>query len=112
MGCIRRTCRASSDWSAQRIRVRNAYTRKEHSSRGKSDLSTSRSVPMADRVVAVLDGWSKRSAYTAQSEPRRRWRVRTLSSPSISSFPRAPPREGEGVLLDWGFTAGELLAEP
>lgn len=56
------------DWSAQRIRVRNAYTRKEHSSRGKSDLSTSRSVPMADRIVAVLDGWSKRSAYTAQSE--------------------------------------------
>jgi integrase len=56
------------DWSAQRIRVRNAYTRKEHSARGKSDLSTSRSVPMADRVVAALDGWSERSAYTAQNE--------------------------------------------
>jgi integrase len=56
------------DWSAQRIRVRNAYTRGEHSSKGKSDLSTRRSVPMADRVVAALDGWSQRSAYTAQTE--------------------------------------------
>ncbi len=55
------------DWSAQRIRVRNAFTRGEHSSRGKSDLSTRRSVPMADRVVAELDGWSKRSVYTAET---------------------------------------------
>jgi integrase len=56
------------DWSAQRIRVRNAYTRGEHSSKGKSDLSTRRSVPMADRVVAALDGWSQRSEYTGQNE--------------------------------------------
>ena len=55
------------DWSAQRIRVRNAFTRGEHSSRGKSDLSTRRSVPMADRVVAELDGWSKRSVYTGET---------------------------------------------
>lgn len=54
------------DWSAQRIRVRNAFTRGEHSSKGKSDLSTRRSVPMADRVVAELDRWSKRSAYTSE----------------------------------------------
>jgi len=53
------------DWSAQRIRVRNAFTRGEHSSRGKSDLSTRRSVPMADRVAAELDRWSKRSVYTS-----------------------------------------------
>jgi integrase len=56
------------DWSAQRIRVRNAYTRGEHSSKGKSDLSTRRSVPMADRVLAALDGWSQRSEYTGQNE--------------------------------------------
>lgn len=54
-------------WSAQRIRVRNAFTRGEHSSRGKSDLLTRRSVPMADRVVAELDGWSKRSVYTGET---------------------------------------------
>ena len=54
------------DWAVQRIRVRNAFTRGEHSSKGKSDLSTSRSVPMADRVVAELDRWSKRSVYTTE----------------------------------------------
>jgi integrase len=56
------------DWSAQRIRVRNAFTRGEHSSKGKSDLSTRRSVPMADRVVAELDGWSQRSVYTGERD--------------------------------------------
>jgi integrase len=55
------------DWSAQRIRVRNAFTRGEHSSRGKSDLSTRRSVPMADRVLAELDLWSKRSQFTSET---------------------------------------------
>lgn len=55
------------DWSAQRIRVRNAYTRGEHSSRGKSDLSTRRSVPMADRLLAELDSWSRRSLYTTET---------------------------------------------
>ncbi len=55
------------DWTAQRIRVRNAFTRGEHSSRGKSDLSTRRSVPMADRVLAELDRWSKRSPYTSET---------------------------------------------
>ena len=58
------------DWSAQRIRVRNAFIRGEHSSKGKSDLSTRRSVPMADRVVAELDGWSKRSAHFGREGPR------------------------------------------
>ncbi len=56
------------DWSAQRIRVRNTFARGEHSSRGKSDLSTRRSVPLADRAVAELDRWSKRSLYTGQRD--------------------------------------------
>ena len=42
------------DWVAQRIRVRNTFVRGEHSSDGKSDLSTRRSVPMADRLPASL----------------------------------------------------------
>ena len=54
------------DWSAQRIRVRNAFTRGEHSSKGKSDLSTRRSVPMADRLLAELDRWSRRSVFTSE----------------------------------------------
>ena len=33
------------DWASQRIRVRNTFVRGEHSSDGKSDLSTRRSVP-------------------------------------------------------------------
>jgi integrase len=51
------------DWVAQRIRVRNTFVRGEHSTAGKSDLSTRRSVPMADRLAGVLDGWSKRTEY-------------------------------------------------
>jgi integrase len=34
------------DWAAQRIRVRNTFVRGEHSTDGKSDLSTRRSVPL------------------------------------------------------------------
>jgi integrase len=56
------------DWSAQRVRVRNAYTRGEHSARGKSDLSTRRSVPLADRLAAELDRWSKRSLYVRDKD--------------------------------------------
>jgi integrase len=56
------------DWTAQRIRVRKPYARGEHSTRGKSDLSTKRSVPMADRLFVELDRWSKRSAYVGQNE--------------------------------------------
>lgn len=51
------------DWSAQRIRVRNAFVRGEHSTDGKSDLSTRRSVPMADRLARELDRWSQRTEY-------------------------------------------------
>lgn len=56
------------DWQAQRVRVRNPYVRGEFSSEGKSDLSTRRSVPMADRVAADLDQWSRRSAYTGDDD--------------------------------------------
>ena len=51
------------DWSAQRIRVRNTFVRGEHSTDGKSDLSTRRSVPMADRLAGELDRWSRRTEY-------------------------------------------------
>ena len=56
------------DWGAQRIRVRNAYVRGEHSSEGKSDLSTSRSVPMATRLARELDRWSTRTAYRSDDD--------------------------------------------
>lgn len=56
------------DWSAQRIRVRNAWVRGEHSAEGKSDLSTRRSVPMADRLARELDRWSRRTLYGAEDD--------------------------------------------
>ncbi len=56
------------DWVAQRIRVRNTFVRGEHSTDGKSDLSTRRSVPMADRLAGELDRWSKRTAYKADDD--------------------------------------------
>lgn len=56
------------DWGAQRIRVRNTYARGEHSAEGKSDLSTRRSVPMADRLAGELDRWSRRTVYTGENE--------------------------------------------
>jgi integrase len=56
------------DWIAQRIRARNTFVRGEHSIDGKSDLSTKRSVPMADRLAGELDRWSKRTAYRADDD--------------------------------------------
>ena len=56
------------DWVAQRMRERNTYVRGEHSGDGKSDLSTKRSVPMADRLAGELDRWSKRTAYRAERD--------------------------------------------
>jgi integrase len=56
------------DWAAQRIRVRNTFVRGEHSTEGKSDRSTRRSVPMADRLAGELDRWSKRSAYDTEDD--------------------------------------------
>jgi integrase len=56
------------DWTAQRIRVRNTFVRGEHSAEGKSDLSTRRSVPMATRLAADLDRWSKRTLYNTEED--------------------------------------------
>ena len=56
------------DWTAQRIRVRNTFVRGEHSAEGKSDLSTRRSVPMATRLAAELDRWSKRTPYNTDED--------------------------------------------
>jgi integrase len=51
------------DLRAQRVRVRNAWVRSEHSSEGKSDLSTKRSVPMTDRLVGELKTWRMRTVF-------------------------------------------------
>lgn len=56
------------DWQTQRIRARNAYVRGEHSSYGKSELSTRRSVPLATRLAGELDGWSKRTPYNSEDD--------------------------------------------
>ena len=56
------------DWAAQRIRVRNTFVRGEHSTDGKSDLSTRRSVPMADRLARELDRWSQRTEYRGDGQ--------------------------------------------
>jgi integrase len=52
------------DARAQRIRVRNAWVRYEHSGEGKSDLSTRRSVPMTDRLAAELKRWRLRTVFS------------------------------------------------
>ena len=51
------------DVTASRVRVRNAFVRGEHSSEGKSDLSTRRSVPMADWLAQELAAWRERTAF-------------------------------------------------
>ena len=56
------------DWVAQRIRVRNVFVRGEHSSEGKSDLSTRRSVPMASRLARELDAWSRRTVFNGDKD--------------------------------------------
>ena len=56
------------DWEAQRIRVRNTYVLGEHSTKGKSDRSTRRSVPMADRLARDLRRWAERSAYSSDED--------------------------------------------
>ena len=52
------------DMRAQRIRVRNAWVRYEHSGEGKSDLSTKRSVPMTDRLAVELKRWRLRTVFS------------------------------------------------
>ena len=56
------------DFDARRIRVRNAYVRGEHSSEGESDLSTRRSVPIADVLANELARWSRRTVYDAEND--------------------------------------------
>ena len=51
------------DMRAQRVRVRNAWVRSEHSGEGKSELSTKRSVPMTDRLVGELKRWRLRTVF-------------------------------------------------
>jgi len=51
------------DLESQRIRVRNAVVRGEHSGEGKSDLSTRRSVPMTQRLRLELERWRGRSSF-------------------------------------------------
>ena len=53
---------------SQRIRVRNAYVRGEHSREGKSDLSTRCSVPIADRLAEGLLAWHDRSTFVADDD--------------------------------------------
>ena len=49
-------------------RVRNVFVRGEHSSEGKSDLSTRRSVPMASRLARELDAWSRRTVFNGDED--------------------------------------------
>jgi integrase len=56
------------DWGAQRIRVRKPFVRGEHTTDGKSDLSTRRSVPLASRLARELDLWSKRTPYNTDDD--------------------------------------------
>jgi integrase len=56
------------DIAAQRIRVRNAWVRGEHSGEGKSDLSTRRSVPLSDRLVHELKKWRLRTVFGADED--------------------------------------------
>jgi integrase len=51
------------DLTAHRVRVRNAFVRGEHSKEGKSDLSTRRSVPMADWLARELRAWRARTPF-------------------------------------------------
>jgi integrase len=56
------------DTRSQRIRVRNAWVRYEHSGEGKSDLSTRRSVPMTDRLAAELTRWRLRTVFSEDED--------------------------------------------
>jgi site-specific recombinase XerD len=48
--------------------LRNAFVRGEHSREGKSDLSTRRSVPIADRLHEGLMAWRERSTYVDDAD--------------------------------------------
>lgn len=48
--------------------MRNAWVRGEHSEEGKSDLSTSRSIPMTDRLARKLRMWRLRTVFGDDEE--------------------------------------------
>lgn len=56
------------DAAAPRVRVRNAWVRGENSGEGKSDLSTSHSVPMTDRLALELRKWRLRTVFGDDDE--------------------------------------------
>lgn len=56
------------DWGSQRIRVRSVYVRGEHSTEGKSDLSTRRSVPMSDWLQKELELWRCSTAFDSDDD--------------------------------------------
>jgi len=56
------------DWRAQRLRVRSTFVRGEHSGDGKSDLSTTRSVPLATELAGALDRWSHRTTFAGEDD--------------------------------------------
>ena len=55
------------DWSAQRIRVRKAFTRGEHSPRASRISRPAARSRWPIACVAELDRWSKRSPYTSET---------------------------------------------
>jgi len=74
------------DVHAQRIRVRNAWVRSEHSGEGKSDLSTRRSVPMTSRLTLELKKWRLRTVFGDDDDL---WCSRTPTWASHSTGPRS-----------------------
>ena len=88
------------DWSAQRIRVRTTWVRGEHSTDGKSDLSTRRLVPMADRLLAAVDDWSTRTIYNGDDHL-------VFAHPQTSN-----PRDGSRVTRRFQVACRHARARP
>ena len=88
------------DWSAQRIRVRTTWVRGEHSTDGKSDLSTRRSVPIADRLLAAVDDWSTRTIYNGDDHL-------VFAHPQTSN-----PRDGSRVTRRFQVACRHARARP
>jgi hypothetical protein len=71
--------------ASQRIRVRNAVVRGQHSGEGKSDLSTRRSVPMTERLRAELERWHARTVFDEETDL-------VFAHPQQTGFARGPSR--------------------
>jgi len=96
------------DWTEQRIRVRNAWVRGEHSGEGKSDLSTRRSVDAfrwEDASAPASPGLRAGPAQCAVREDRARRAARThavftrASSSAGQVQPRRPSVQAQESLL-------------